>query len=98
MNIYVSHPGSYDYENGLYKPIKESELSQAHNFFLPHEPENIDTDAKVELKTTDVLVAESSMPSNSLRFVTGKIIEYSDIDDLFAKLQAILDRLPVRDN
>lgn len=69
MNIYVSHSGAYDYENELYKPIKESGLSKSHNLFLPHEPGNINIDAKTELKQTDVLVAETSLPS------TGQGIE-----------------------
>ena len=69
MNIYISHSSSYDYENEIYKPIKESELAAIHKFFLPHEPENIDVDAKHELKQTDVLVAEVSLPS------TGQGIE-----------------------
>ena len=69
MNIYISHSGNYDYESELYKPIKESELFSIHHFFLPHEPENIDVDAKDELKRTDVLVAEVSYPS------TGQGIE-----------------------
>jgi hypothetical protein len=69
MNIYISHCGSYDYENKLYKPIKESSLATIHHFFLPHEPQNIDTDAVIELKHTDVLVAEASFPS------TGQGIE-----------------------
>ena len=124
MNIYISHSGAYDYEHELYKPLKESELFKRHHIFLPHEPENIDIDAKVELKQTDVLVAESSLPStgqgielaqadaagvpilcffktgsrpsSSLRFVTNKIIEYSDIQDLFTKLQVELDLLSIR--
>lgn len=123
MNIYISHSSGYDYENEIYKPIKESELARMHRFFLPHEPENIDVDAKDELKQTDVLVAETSLPSTgqgielaqadaagvpiicffktgskpsgSLRFVTDKVIEYSDIHDLFAKLQTKLAQLPV---
>ncbi|MDN5274711.1 MAG: hypothetical protein JWP06_612 [Candidatus Saccharibacteria bacterium] len=69
MNIYISHSGNYDYENELYKPIKESELAAIHHFFLPHEPENIDVDAKDQLKRTDILVAEASYPS------TGQGIE-----------------------
>lgn len=121
MYIYISHYGNYDYENELYKPIRESELSALHHFFLPHEPENIDMDAVNQLKHTDVLVAESSFPStgqgielaqakaagvpivcfyktgarvsNSLRFVTDKIIEYNDIHDLLAKIQTELDQL-----
>jgi len=123
MNIYISHSSDYDYENEIYKPIKESELATIHTFFLPHEPQNLNTDAKTELKHTDVLVAESSLhstgqgielaqadaanvpiicfyktgfkPSGSLRFVTDKIIEYTDIHDLLAKLQTELDQLSI---
>lgn len=70
MNIYISHCGGvFDYENGLYKPIKESDLAKDNYFFLPHEPENLDTDAVTELKRMDVLVAEASFPS------TGQGIE-----------------------
>jgi hypothetical protein len=69
MNIYISHPSSYDYEHELYMPIKASELANIHHFFLPHESENIDVDAKDELKHTNVLVAEVSLPS------TGQGIE-----------------------
>jgi nucleoside 2-deoxyribosyltransferase len=69
MNIYISHSSSYDYENELYKPIKESELFNIHHFFLPHELENINVDARDELKQTDILIAEVSYPS------TGQGIE-----------------------
>jgi hypothetical protein len=123
MNIYISHSSGYDYESQIYKPIKESELARVHHFFLPHEPENIDVDAKDELRQTEVLVAEASLPStgqgielgqanvadvpiicfyktgskpsSSLRFVTGKIIEYTDTHDLLAKLQAELNQLSI---
>jgi hypothetical protein len=74
MNIYISHSSAYDYENELYKPIKESELAQTHHFFLPHEPENLNTDAKTELKMMDLLVAESSLPS------TGQGIELAQAE------------------
>lgn len=70
MNIYISHCGGvYDYEKELYKPIKGSDLAKEYYFFLPHELENLDTDAVTELKRMDVLVAESSFPS------TGQGIE-----------------------
>lgn len=74
MNIYISHSGAYDYENDLYKPLKESELAKTHHFFLPREPENLDTDAKTELKHMDILVAESSLPS------TGQGIELAQAE------------------
>src|SRR5687768_10216732 len=123
MNIYISHCGSYDYENELYKPIKESRLFEVHRFFLPHEPQNIDTDAIDELKHTDILVAEVSFPSTgqgielaqakaanvpivcfyktgaktsgSLRFVTNRVVEYTDTPDLLARLQIELDQLTI---
>ncbi len=70
MNIYISHcGGNYDYENELYEPIKKSALARTHHFFLPHEPENMNTDAVTELKNTDILIAEASFPS------TGQGIE-----------------------
>lgn len=74
MNIYISHSSGYDYENELYEPIKASALSNVHHFFLPHEPENIDVDAKDRLKQTDVLIAETSLPS------TGQGIELAQAD------------------
>lgn len=74
MNIYISHSSAYDYENEVYKPIKESSLATVYTFFLPHEPQNIDTDAKTELKHTDVLVAEASLPS------TGQGIELAQAE------------------
>lgn len=119
MNIYISHSGGHDYEDELYAPIKKSELAGTHRFFLPHEPGNIDVSARGELKQTDILVAEVSMPSTgqgieigqasaagvpivcffkagarpsgSLRFVTDKVIEYTDMEDLLAKLRAELE-------
>jgi hypothetical protein len=124
MNIYISHSSNYDYENDIYKPIKESDLAGVHHFFLPHEPENIDIDAKDQLKQTDVLVAEVSLPatgqgielgqanaagvpilcffktgskpSRSLRFVTDKVIEYTDQQDLLAKLGTELQQMQLR--
>lgn len=120
MNIYISHSSSYDYENEIYKPIKSSSLANIHHFFLPHEPKNIDVDAKDELKQTDILVAEVSLPStgqgielgqanvagvpivclfkagykpsNSLRFVSDNLIEYTNTQDLLKKLEIELNK------
>ena len=124
MNIYISHSSAYDYESEVYTPIKESNLATIHTFFLPHEPQNLNTDAKTELKHTDVLVAEASLPSTgqgielaqaeaagvpilcfykagfkpsgSLRFVTDKIIEYSDTPEFLTKLETELNQLAAR--
>ena len=35
-----------------------------------------------------------SKPSSSLRFVTNDIVEYTDMPDLFVKLQAMIHSMP----
>jgi hypothetical protein len=69
MKIYISHNGSYDYEAGLYAPIKQSELSRQHEIFLPHDGNNIDIKTKDIIKDFDLMIAEVSYPS------TGQGIE-----------------------
>lgn len=95
MNIYISHSGTYDYENELYGPLKGSDLAREYHFFLPHEPENLDVAAKLGLASAiNVPIVcfykSGTHPSGSLRFVTDKIFEYVDTSDLLDKLQAEL--------
>ena len=68
MKIFVSHSYGFDYEEELYKPIKESLLNKNNVFFLPHESgESINT--KDEINKSDLLIAEVSYPA------TGQGIE-----------------------
>ncbi len=68
MKIYVSHSRELDFVNELYKPIRESELNDQHEFFLPHE-NDWSVNFKEILKDLDLVVAEVSFPS------TGEGIE-----------------------
>lgn len=68
MKVFVAYSSSYDFRNELYKPIRESELNNQYECFLPQEkgPEPVTIDI---IKNSDVLVAEVSYPS------TGQGIE-----------------------
>ncbi|MCL9971911.1 MAG: nucleoside 2-deoxyribosyltransferase [Candidatus Pacebacteria bacterium] len=62
MKIYISHPNSIDFKTILYEPLKASELSQKHEFFLPHD-EGRDENTKEVIRTSGLLIAEVSEPS-----------------------------------
>lgn len=69
MKIYVSHSSSFDFQNELYKPIRQSVLNDQHEFILPHESSNDQFNSKVVIPKCDVVIAEVSYPS------TGQGIE-----------------------
>jgi len=75
MKIYVSHSKEFNFADELYKLIRESELNKLHNFFLPHESEEI-LNVKEILKNCDLVIAEVSTPA------TGQGIELCWADSL----------------
>ncbi|MDO8497262.1 MAG: hypothetical protein Q7S61_01835 [bacterium] len=69
MKIYVTHASSFDYQNELYTPLRESGLNKIHNFTLPHEHWKKPFDSQKYIKESDLVFAEVSCPS------TGEGIE-----------------------
>lgn len=74
MNIYISHSTHYDYKNKLYKPIKESGITQEFDIIFPHDnssdsDEIFDIQGALERGEIDLIIAEISYPS------TGQGIE-----------------------
>lgn len=69
MKIYVAHSSGFDYQENLYKPLKDSELNKFHEITLPHEKSTAQFNSKEYLKECDLVVAEVSYPS------TGQGIE-----------------------
>lgn len=69
MQIYVTHASSFDYQNELYRPLRESELNKKYHIVLPHEYSSKEYDSKTFLKKCDLVLAEVSYPS------TGQGIE-----------------------
>ncbi|MFA6386528.1 MAG: hypothetical protein WCW04_02045 [Candidatus Paceibacterota bacterium] len=68
MKIYISHSRDFDFENELYKPIRESSINNSYTFFFPHENQK-DIDNIETLKSSNLIIAEVSFSS------TGQGIE-----------------------
>lgn len=72
MKIYVAHTRDSDFQNELYKPIKESPLSKEHTFVLPHEMSAGSFKSKDLFKTDcDLVIAEVSYPATGLGIELG---------------------------
>jgi len=72
MNIYVAHSRKFDFQNELYKPIRQSALNDKHNFVLPHEISGEPFNSRVFLKNEcDLALAEVSRVSTGLGIELG---------------------------
>jgi hypothetical protein len=67
MDIYVTHSRSFDYKNGLYLPIRRSQLNEQHKFILPHEfsEEPYDSRSLILGNSLGLVVAEVSVKSTA---------------------------------
>ena len=61
MKIFVTHAKSFDFENELYAPLRNSQLARDHQFIFPREGERKMT--KDIIQECDVVLAEVSSPS-----------------------------------
>lgn len=61
MKIYISHSSNFDYNKELYKPLKDSKLSENNILIFPHEGEV--KNSKPIIKECDLVIAEVSFPS-----------------------------------
>ncbi len=68
MKIYTSHSTGYDFRTELYAPLKE-QFATEHELFLPHEDHADGVESRDIIATSDVILAEVSLPS------TGQGIE-----------------------
>lgn len=72
MNIYVAHSSSFDYQNELYQPLRQSILNGMCSLVLPHENTVDQFDSKTFLEEkADLLIAEVSYPSIGLGIELG---------------------------
>jgi len=71
MKIYVGHSSSIDFEKELYRPLKQSCLSESYELVLPHESEGL-FDSKTFLQEeADFMSAEVSKASIGLGIELG---------------------------
>jgi len=76
MNIYVAHSSAFNYKEGLYKPIAQSNLAHQHHFILPHQAEGLNS-RKVICNDTQLFIAEVSFPSTGLGIEIGYALTHN---------------------
>lgn len=62
MKIFVSHSTTFNYQEELYKPLRESELNTKHEIVFPYE-NGQEIAIKDVIRECDLVVAEVSSPS-----------------------------------
>jgi hypothetical protein len=71
MKIYVCHTTSFDYQQELYRPLKQSSLNKEHQIILPHFEGPEMFDSKSLLPSVNLVVAEVSFLSTSMGIEIG---------------------------
>ena len=71
MDIYVGHSSSYDFQERLYSPLKESKIFRKHNVVLPHETESLFDSKSFFQEKCDLFIAEVSEASTGLGIELG---------------------------
>ncbi len=71
MDIYVGHSSSYDFQERLYRPLKDSELFREHNVVLPHETDSLFDSKSFFQEKCDLFIAEVSEASTGLGIELG---------------------------
>jgi hypothetical protein len=72
MEIYVGHSSSINFENELYRPLEQSQVSQRFNLVLPHKDNDQPFNSKKFLgEECDLFVAEVSEASTGLGIELG---------------------------
>lgn len=71
MDIYVGHSSGYDFQERLYRPLKDSELFSEHNVVLPHETESLFDSKSFFQEKCDLFIAEVSEASTGLGIELG---------------------------
>lgn len=71
MKIYFCHSKHFDYENELYKPLREIALNHEHEIFLPHEPGLETVKSKDIIRDCNIVFAEVSFAATGMGIELG---------------------------
>lgn len=71
MKIYICHSRELDYIKDLYLPLRESDLNMQHEIFLPHEDALKTVKSKDIIKSSDIVLAEASLPATGMGIELG---------------------------
>lgn len=73
--IYIGHSRSFDYENELYKVVKELEEYKDYEFILPHDMGNNDYFGRDFYKSLDLFIGEVSYGATGLGIELGWVYD-----------------------
>lgn len=76
MKIYVGHPTDFDFEEELYRPLKESSIAEEHELVFPHDSGDFFESKRFLRDECDLFVAEVSRASTGLGIELGWAEEF----------------------
>ena len=71
MKIYIGHSTSFNYREDLYKPLKQSALTEKHELVFPHDSEDLFNSREFLQEECNLVVAEVSKASTGLGIELG---------------------------
>lgn len=71
MKIYIAHSTQFDYQEELYKPLRDSQLSTKNEIIFPHEKSLELFNSKEYFDNCDLVIAEVSFPSIGMGIELG---------------------------
>ncbi len=71
MKIYFCHSKGFDYQEELYRPVRESALGSRHEIIFPHEDPAKTIKSKELIRTCDLVFSEVSFPAIGMGIELG---------------------------
>lgn len=101
MNIYIGHSTGTEYQESLYRPLKDSSIDERHELVLPHDSDEFFNSRKFLGNECDLFVAEVSEASTGLGIELGWADSYGvnlicihqENSDPSSALKAVADEL-----
>ncbi len=69
MKIYIAHSSSFDFQNDLYTPLRQSPIFGAHTFIFPHD--GVQINSKEVLSECDFVIADVTRASTGMGIELG---------------------------
>ena len=71
MNIYIAHSKKMNYQEDLYKPLRNEESLKKHQLILPHEKSDTSSNDREFYKQIDLFIADCSEKGTGLGIELG---------------------------
>ena len=71
MKVYFCHSKGFDYQEELYRPVRESVIGSRHEIIFPHEDPVKAIQSKELIRSCDLVFAEVSFPAIGMGIELG---------------------------